>query len=69
MTVHPNLVRARAGYEAFATGDLAVVSDLFSDDVACRRSGHRVSPALDAPGGVLRLAAVPTAPSLCVLAR
>jgi hypothetical protein len=24
--------------------------------VVCRRSGHRVSPALDAPGGVLRLA-------------
>ena len=36
--------------------------------VVCRGNGCRVFPALDATGGVLRLDAVPTAPSLCVLA-
>jgi hypothetical protein len=30
---------------------------------------HRISPALDAPGCVLRLDAATAAPSLCVLAR
>ena len=30
---------------------------------------HRILPDLDFPGGVLRLDAVITAPSLCVLAR
>jgi ketosteroid isomerase-like protein len=42
MTVHPNLVRARAGYEAFATGDLAAVSDLFSDDIVWHSGGSNV---------------------------
>jgi hypothetical protein len=37
--------------------------------VVCRSNGCRVSPALNAPGGVLRLDAVQTALSLCVLAR
>ena len=42
MSGHPNLVRARAGYEAFATGDLAAVSDLFSDDVVWHSGGNNV---------------------------
>ncbi len=33
MTDHRNLERARAAYEAFASGDLATVMDLFSDDI------------------------------------
>jgi len=36
--------------------------------VVCRRRIRRISPALDAPGGVLRLDASTDAPSLCVLA-
>jgi uncharacterized membrane protein len=36
--------------------------------MVCRSNGCRVSPALDGPGGVLRLDAAQTAPSLCVLA-
>jgi hypothetical protein len=34
MTDHPNVERAGAGYEGFAAGDLAAVSDLRADD--CR---------------------------------
>lgn len=33
MTDHPNLVAARAGYEAFASGDMAALGDLLADDV------------------------------------
>ena len=42
MTDHPNLEIARAGYEAFASGDLAAVSDLFSDDIVWHSGGSNV---------------------------
>ena len=42
MSDHPNLVRARAGYEAFATGDLAAVSDLLSDNIVWHSGGSNV---------------------------
>ena len=42
MTDHPNLVTARAGYEAFARGDLAAVSDLLSDDIMWHSGGHNI---------------------------
>ena len=42
MTDHPNLERARAGYEAFAAGDLAAVIDLFSDDIVWHSGGSNV---------------------------
>ena len=42
MTDHPNLETARAGYEAFAKGDLAAVSDLFSDDIVWHSGGTNV---------------------------
>jgi hypothetical protein len=40
MTDHPNLESARAGYKAFANGDLAAVSDLFSDDIVWHSGGN-----------------------------
>ena len=42
MTDHPNLERARVGYEAFARGDLAAVSDLLSDDIVWHSGGSNV---------------------------
>jgi hypothetical protein len=42
MTDHPNLVTARAGYEAFASGDLAAVSDLLSDDIVWHSGGNNI---------------------------
>ncbi|RLE16955.1 MAG: hypothetical protein DRJ28_00375 [Actinobacteria bacterium] len=42
MTDHPNLERARAGYEAFAGGDLAAVSDLFSEDIVWHSGGNNM---------------------------
>jgi hypothetical protein len=42
MTDHPNLERAHAGYEAFAAGDLAAVSDLLSDDIVWHSGGSNV---------------------------
>ena len=42
MTDHPNLERARAGYEAFASGDLATVMDLFSDDIVWHSGGNNI---------------------------
>lgn len=33
MTDHPNLVAARAGYEAFASGDMAALGELLADDI------------------------------------
>ena len=42
MTDHPNLERARVGYEAFARGDLAAVSDLFSDDIVWHSGENNV---------------------------
>ena len=32
MTDHPNLERVRAGYAAFAAGDMAAINDLLADD-------------------------------------
>lgn len=42
MTDHPNLVIARAGYEAFDKGDMAAVSDLLSDDIVWHSGGSNV---------------------------
>jgi ketosteroid isomerase-like protein len=42
MTDHPNLERARAGYEAFAAGDLAAVSDLLSDNIVWHSGGSNI---------------------------
>ena len=42
MTDHPNLVIARAGYEAFDRGDMAAVSDLLSDDIVWHSGGSNV---------------------------
>lgn len=42
MTDHPNLEISRAGYEAFASGDLATVSDLFSDDIVWHSGGNNI---------------------------
>ena len=40
MTVHPNLERARAGYEAFASGDMATLNDVISDDIVWHIGGN-----------------------------
>ena len=42
MTDHPNLERARVGYEAFAAGDLTAVSDLLSDSIVWHSGGGNV---------------------------
>ena len=42
MTDHPNLEIARAGYEAFASGDLAAVSDLFSENIVWHSGGNNI---------------------------
>lgn len=42
MTDHPNLVSARAGYEAFANGDMATLNDLLSDDIVWHSGGSNV---------------------------
>ena len=42
MTDHPNLVIARAGYEAFDRGDMAALSDLLSDDIVWHSGGSNV---------------------------
>ncbi|MDH3189445.1 MAG: nuclear transport factor 2 family protein [Acidimicrobiia bacterium] len=42
MTDHPNLEAARAGYEAFAGGDLAAVSELMADDVVWHVGGSNM---------------------------
>lgn len=42
MTDHPNLERARAGYAAFAAGDMATVSDLFADDIVWHNGGNNI---------------------------
>jgi ketosteroid isomerase-like protein len=40
MIDHPNLEIARTGYEAFANGDLATVSDLLSNDIVWHARGN-----------------------------
>jgi len=39
VTEHPNAERARRGYEAFANGDLATLSELIADDVVWHATG------------------------------
>lgn len=40
MADHPNLERARLGYEAFANGDMATLNDVISDDVVWHNGGN-----------------------------
>ena len=42
MTDHPNLEIARAGYAAFAAGDLAAVSEFLSDDIVWHAGGNNI---------------------------
>jgi len=37
---HPNAVRIRDGYAAFAKGDLAVLNDLFAEDMVWHQGGR-----------------------------
>src|SRR5205823_1359716 len=37
---HPNEDLVRRGYEAFATGDMATLNELFADDVVWHAPGH-----------------------------
>ena len=40
MAEHPNAARIRDGYAAFATGDLAVLTDLFAEDLLWHLGGR-----------------------------
>jgi uncharacterized protein len=40
MADHPNVARIRDGYAAFSKGDLAVLSDLFADDLLWHEGGQ-----------------------------
>lgn len=40
MAEHQNVERARKGYEAFKTGDLETMKDLFSDDIVWHVGGN-----------------------------
>lgn len=40
MAEHPNVARIKAGYAAFATGDFAVLNDLFAADVVWHVPGR-----------------------------
>ncbi|MGB8362587.1 MAG: nuclear transport factor 2 family protein [Acidimicrobiia bacterium] len=40
MADHPNLERARVGYEAFANGDMATLNDVIADDVVWHNGGN-----------------------------
>ena len=40
MADHPNVERLRKGYEAYSTGDLAVLNDLFADDISWHIAGR-----------------------------
>lgn len=42
MADHPNLEKARAGYEAFAKGDMASLNDLLSDDIVWHSGGNNI---------------------------
>jgi ketosteroid isomerase-like protein len=42
MTDHPNLEAARAGYEAFARGDMTALNDLLSDDIVWHNGGNNI---------------------------
>ena len=39
---HPNEDVLRRGYEAFSTGDMATLNELFSDDVVWHAPGHNL---------------------------
>lgn len=40
MAEHPNIARIRDGYAAFASGDFAVLADLFADDLVWHVGGR-----------------------------
>ncbi len=40
MADHPNAALLRQGYEAFASGDMATLTDLFSEDVVWHLAGN-----------------------------
>ena len=40
MSEHPNVVRMREGYEAFAKGDLDTLRQLWTDDIRWHEGGH-----------------------------
>jgi uncharacterized protein len=40
MAEHPNVARMKDGYAAFATGDFAVLNDLFADDLVWHVGGR-----------------------------
>jgi uncharacterized protein len=40
MAEHPNAIRIRDGYAAFAKGDLAVLNDLFAEDLVWHQGGR-----------------------------
>ncbi len=42
MADHPNLESARAGYEAFAAGDMATVNELLADDIVWHSGGDNI---------------------------
>jgi uncharacterized protein len=42
MAEHPNVERARQGYEAFAKGDMDTVSELFADDIVWHAGGNNI---------------------------
>ena len=42
MADHPNLERARAGYAAFAAGDMATLNDVISDDIVWHSGGNNI---------------------------
>jgi len=42
MADHPNLVAARAGYEAFAKGDMATLGGLLADDIVWHVGGNNI---------------------------
>lgn len=40
MADHPNVERLRTGYNAYSTGDLAVLNDLFAEDILWHIAGR-----------------------------
>ncbi|CAN5743991.1 hypothetical protein BH23ACT5_BH23ACT5_21610 [soil metagenome] len=42
MSDHPNLERARAGYEAFAKGDMETMNDVLADEVVWHVGGNNI---------------------------
>ena len=50
MTEHPNVELTRRGYDAFAKGDLAALSELLADDVTWHVRGVGLSAATTTGG-------------------